>query len=83
MKYLQVQIGKFLTKKKNYFNPNWYEDISETKNIKIKALKAYKEEIRKWPHPRSLKGINSLMQLRGATSGFKFAEAFVLGRLKN
>ena len=70
-------------KKKNYFNPNWYEDISKTKNLKIKAFKAYKDEIRKWPHPRSLKGIVSLMQLRGATSGFKFAEAFVLGRLKN
>ena len=70
-------------KRKNFFNPNWYEDISETKNIKIKAFKAYKDEIRKWPHPRSLKGINSLMQLRGATSGFKFAEAFVLGRFKN
>lgn len=70
-------------KQKNYFNPNWFEDISKTKNIKIKALKAYKEEVRKWPHPRSLKGINSLMELRGATSGFKFAEAFVLGRLKN
>ena len=70
-------------KKKNYFNPNWYEDISKTKNLKIKAFKAYKDEIRKWPHPRSLKGIISLMQLRGSTSGFKFAEAFVLGRLKN
>jgi len=70
-------------KKRNFFNPNWFEDISETKNLKIKALKVYKNEIRKWPHPRSIKGINSLMQVRGATSGFKFAEAFVLGRLKN
>ena len=39
--------------------------------------------MRQWPHPRSLKGINSLMQVRGATAGFNFAEAFVLGRLKN
>ena len=61
----------------------WFEDISKTRNLKIKALKAYASEMRQWPHPRSLKGINSLMQVRGATAGFNFAEAFVLGRLKN
>ena len=71
------------TKKKSVFNPNWFEDISKTRNLKIKALKAYASEMRQWPHPRSLKGINSLMQVRGATAGFNFAEAFVLGRLKN
>ena len=70
------------TKKKSLFNPNWFEDISKTRNLKIKALKAYASEMRQWPHPRSLKGINSLMQVRGATAGFNFAEAFVLGRLK-
>jgi N-acetylglucosamine malate deacetylase 1 len=74
------QIGN---KKNNVFNPNWFEDISKTRSLKIKALKAYKTEIRKWPHPRSIKGINSLMQVRGATAGFNFAEAFVLGRFKN
>ena len=70
-------------KKSNIFYPNWFEDITKTKNKKIKALKAYQSEMRKWPHPRSIKGINSLMQVRGATAGYKFAEAFVLGRVKN
>ncbi|MDC0369937.1 PIG-L family deacetylase [Pelagibacteraceae bacterium] len=67
-------------KKENLFNPNWFEDISLELNSKIKALKAYKSEIRKWPHPRSEKGVKALAQWRGATAGFKAAEAFILGR---
>ena len=67
-------------KKNKIFNPNWFEDISKTKEKKIKALKVYKSELRTWPHPRSIKGITSLMQWRGSTSGFEAAEAFMLGR---
>ena len=67
-------------KRKNYFNPNWFEDISLELNTKIEALKAYKSEIRKWPHPRSEKGVKALAEWRGATAGFKAAEAFILGR---
>ena len=70
-------------KKKAIFNPNWFEDISKTQEKKLKALKAYSSELRAWPHPRSIKGIKSLMQWRGSTSGFKAAEAFMLGRLIN
>lgn len=71
------------SKKNSTFNPNWFEDISTTKNKKLNALKAYGSEIPPWPHPRSLKSIKALMQWRGSTSGFKAAEAFMLGRLKN
>ena len=39
-----------------------------------------KSEIKKWPHPRSTKGVISLAKWRGATVGYKSAEAFVLGR---
>ena len=66
--------------KSEHFNPNWFEDISKTKNLKLKALKAYKSEIKKWPHPRSEKGIKALMEWRGATAGLEAAEAFVLAR---
>ena len=69
-----------ITKKKNHFFPNWYEDISGSIKNKIKALKLYKKELRKWPHPRSIKGIKALAEWRGATVGFKAAEAFILGR---
>ena len=66
--------------KKKIFNPNWFEDISKTKNKKLLALKAYKTELRKWPHPRSLKGVSALFTWRGATVGVDAAEAFMLGR---
>ena len=42
----------------------------------------YKKELRKWPHPRSLKGIKTLAEWRGESSGYKDAEAFILGRKK-
>ncbi len=66
--------------KKNFFRPNWYEDISRYFNKKIKAIKCYKKELRKSPHPRSLKTIEALSIYRGSTSGVKNAEAFQLGR---
>ena len=37
-------------------------------------------ELKKWPHPRSLKAINALILWRGATAGLEAAEAFILGR---
>ena len=66
--------------KSKMFNPNWFEDISSFKNKKFKALKAYSLELRKWPHPRSIKGVESLVSWRGATVGVDAAEAFILGR---
>ena len=71
-----------INRKKDFFAPNWYEDISKTIKFKLKALKAYQVELRKWPHPRSIRGIKALAEWRGATAGYKAAEAFVLGRKK-
>ena len=71
------------TSRKPNFNPNWFEDISETLKFKLNAIKIYKKELRKWPHPRSLKGIKTLAEWRGASSGYKAAEAFILGRKNN
>lgn len=62
------------------FNPNWYEDISETLELKMLALESYGMEMRDWPHPRSSLAIDSLAKWRGATAGFRAAEAFMLGR---
>ena len=66
--------------KKLFFNPNWYEDITKYLKIKIKAIKCYKKELRKSPHPRSLNTIKALSIFRGSSSGVKNAEAFQLGR---
>jgi hypothetical protein len=43
-------------------------------------MQAYERELRAWPHPRSLRGIEALARWRGATIGVDAAEAFVLGR---
>ena len=69
-----------ITSKKTFFIPNWYEDITKYLNTKIKAIKCYKKELRKSPHPRSLETIKALSIFRGSSSGVKNAEAFQLGR---
>ena len=47
---------------------------------KLEALSQYKDEIKKWPHPRSLKAVKILAHYRGSQSGFDTAEAFQLIR---
>ena len=64
----------------NTFVPNWFEDISETMDMKIKALEAYKSEMRNWPHARSIKAVEHLARWRGASMGYEAVEAFMLVR---
>ena len=60
----------------NSFKPNFFIDIEKNIKNKIKSLKFYKSELRKYPHPRSLKNIENLSMIRGASVGLKNAEAF-------
>lgn len=62
------------------FAPNWFVDVSATLAKKIEALSIYADEMRPWPHARSLKSLEYLARWRGATVGVEAAEAFVLGR---
>lgn len=62
------------------FNPNWFVDISETLETKMKALAIYESEMRPWPHPRSMEGIKYQAHWRGSFVGVNAAEAFVLAR---
>jgi N-acetylglucosamine malate deacetylase 1 len=62
------------------FNPNYFVDVSKTLSKKLEALNAYADELRPFPHPRSLKAVSALAHWRGATVGVEAAEAFVLGR---
>jgi len=62
------------------FMPNWFNDISETLVLKLKALEAYESEMRSYPHPRSIEAVEYLARWRGATVGVKAAEGFILGR---
>jgi LmbE family N-acetylglucosaminyl deacetylase len=62
------------------FIPNVLVDISNELDIKLKAMAEYKSELKKFPHPRSLKAITALAKVRGTTIGVKAAEAFMLIR---
>jgi LmbE family N-acetylglucosaminyl deacetylase len=62
------------------FIPNHFVDISRTLDRKMKALDAYKDEMRIFPHPRSPEALRALAAWRGASAGVTAAEAFVLVR---
>ena len=64
----------------NYFKPNHFIDISKFIDIKLEAMSKYKSEINKPPHPRSHEVIRALCKYRGSTSGFDYAEAYMLER---
>jgi len=69
---------------KGEFSPNFFVNISNFIKTKQKALSAYSSEMRKFPHPRSTKAVNALANVRGSTSGYRFAEAFkVIRELKD
>lgn len=73
--------GWFGSSSASAFVPNLYSDISMTWEAKRHALEAYAEEMRPWPHARSLAGVEHLARLRGATVGVDAAEAFVVERI--
>ena len=60
------------------FNPNVFIDISDTIDLKLRAMESYESEIRKYPHPRSIKGIKMRAQVHGLEVGLKYAEPFKL-----
>jgi len=62
------------------FNPNFYVDIGKFINKKIDIFKIYSSEVREYPHPRSLKGIEILAKRRGIEIFLEHAEAFLLIR---
>lgn len=62
--------------KKTEFLPDAYFDIKGTIADKTKAMSAYKSELKKFPHPRSIKGIQVKAMQRGMECGMEYAEAF-------
>jgi hypothetical protein len=63
------------------FKPNYFIDISRFIDQKLRSLKEYEFEMRKWPHSRSLKSIEHLAHWRGSIVGLDSAEAFMVGRI--
>ena len=62
------------------FNPNYFIDIKSQLSAKIKAMKSYKNEIRNFPHPRSVENLKNIAERWGSVSGMKSAEAFEIIR---
>ncbi len=64
----------------NAFMPTRFVDISATQKTKRRALEAYAEEMRAFPHPRSFEALEALATWRGASAGLRAAEAFMVVR---
>jgi LmbE family N-acetylglucosaminyl deacetylase len=64
----------------NQFSPNLFVDISNYLKTKLKALKAYKKEMKPAPHSRSYQHVEILARHRGNSIGFYAAEAFMIIR---
>lgn len=60
------------------FSPNVYVDITDFLDRKIGIMKVFQSEIGEFPFPRSDQAIRALSAYRGASSGFQFAEGFML-----
>lgn len=62
------------------FVPTDFLDISSCLDEKAAALACYADELRAWPHPRSIEGVRALARWRGAQAGVDAAEAYMLVR---
>jgi LmbE family N-acetylglucosaminyl deacetylase len=64
--------------KEDAFIPNTFVDISDYFDKKVEIMRIYDSEIEPHPFPRSIKNIEALAQIRGASANCKFAESFML-----
>jgi len=69
------------SKSQSSFQGQYIVDISTYWHKKEQALLCYQDELREFPHSRSLPCIEALATLRGASHGFAKAEAFQVERI--
>jgi len=62
------------------FNPNYFVNVEKVFAKKIRALNQYKNELGKFPHPRSIEAIQIRAGFWGQRVGVKKAEAFFILR---
>lgn len=65
----------------NKFSPNYFIDIKSTIDTKIKAMECYKDEIREFPHPRSIEAIEAQARIYGSIISKEYSEAFEVMRI--
>jgi LmbE family N-acetylglucosaminyl deacetylase len=62
------------------FSPNYFVDITSTWDAKVMALDHYSDEMRDFPHTRSIEAVEALSVVRGTSVGLTKAEAFMIER---
>lgn len=62
------------------FLPQRFEIITDTLELKLRALECYRSQVRPFPDIRSVQAIRALAELRGALVGVPAAETFVVIR---
>lgn len=65
----------------NSFNPNYFVDVTDTLEIKLKSMEWYKSELRDFPHPRSISNLIISAKKWGSVIGVNYAEAFEVIRI--
>lgn len=63
------------------FHPNFYVDITDHLQTKLKAVSCYKSQVRSRLHHASLENIEWLARVRGREVSVEAAEAFMIHRL--
>lgn len=64
--------------KEDSFIPNYFVNISDFMDQKLKIMQIFQSEIAQHPFPRSERNLRALGTLRGATAGVDYAESFML-----
>ncbi|MDA8164130.1 MAG: PIG-L family deacetylase [Desulfobacteraceae bacterium] len=62
------------------FSPNFFIDITETMEDKVRAMSMYESEERAFPHPRSPQSLEAIAKRWGSVVGCNRAEAFQMVR---
>ncbi|MFC5491855.1 PIG-L deacetylase family protein [Nocardioides caricicola] len=62
------------------FQPNHFVDVSTTLERKLEAMRCYDEELRPYPHPRSVQALTERASYWGSRVGVTAAEPFMILR---
>lgn len=65
-----------MTSQSERFYPNAYLNISNWLDNKLTALSFYEDEMREYPHPRSIEAVRNRAYVFGSEVGYTAAEAF-------
>ena len=65
------------------FSPNFYNDVTKYIKFKKTSLNYYSDEMRTYPHPRSINSIIEKSKIRGSEIDCRNAETFMILRMIN